>query len=433
MDNVVLNDEGEVRAILDWELCTLGDPLADLGLLMDYWTDAGDAMSVLGHSPTTAPGFSTRMQVMEHYGTVSDLDLSQIGYYCAFGYWKLACILQGVQRPLRRRCRSGRSRQRRRVPRTGRPPRRHGLRGPGGHPMSPDGLTEIFSVHEEPDLNRPVLVVALEGWVDAGLGARRRPSPPFSAKVRPRPWSRSTANTSSTSGQRRPVAHIVNGVTTDLTWPHTVVRHGHDEVGADVLYLVGPEPDFHWRAFTDAVVGLSRSWRVRMVVGLGAFPAPAPHTRPVKLAATAPPASADLVERIGIVQGELEVPAGVMSALELAFADIGIPPAALWARVPHYVAGMPFPEASAALVEGLADVGRPSTGLLGVLRHAADSSRRQVDQLIADNIEHRAMVRKLEENIDASEGNAMGVEEVRFPGMRSRRNSRSSCGAKSSR
>jgi aminoglycoside phosphotransferase (APT) family kinase protein len=96
LDNVVLNDAGEVRAILDWELCTLGDPLADVGLLLDYWTESDDAVSVLGHSPTTAPGFSTRAQVLEHYGTVSDLDLTQIGYYSAFGYWKLACILQGV-------------------------------------------------------------------------------------------------------------------------------------------------------------------------------------------------------------------------------------------------------------------------------------------------------------------------------------------------
>ena len=184
------------------------------------------------------------------------------------------------------------------------------------------------------------------------------------------------------------MAHIVNGVTSELTWPQTVVRHGHDRAGADVLYLVGPEPDFHWRAFTDAVVGLAASWRVRMVIGLGA-----------------------LVERVGIVHGELEVPAGVMSALELAFGDAGVPVVTLWARVPHYVAGMPFPEASAALVEGLADL----AGLTldsSSLRHAADSSRRQVDQLIADNNEHQAMVRKLEENIDASEGNAMGVDEV---------------------
>jgi predicted ATP-grasp superfamily ATP-dependent carboligase len=276
--------------------------------------------------------------------------------------------------------------------------------------VSPDGITEIFSTHAEPALDRPVLVVSLEGWVDAGLGA--------TTAIASLLGQGATAPLVTFNGEhfldqraRRPVAHIVNGVTTELTWPQTVVRHGQDTMGSDVLYLVGPEPDFHWRAFTDAVVGLAKSWRVRMVVGLGAFPAPAPHTRPIKLAATAPEASADLVERIGIVHGELEVPAGVMSVLELAFAEVAIPAVTLWARVPHYVAGMPFPEASAALIEGLVSLGGlrfDSTAL----RRAADSSRRQVDQLIADNNEHQAMVRKLEENIDASEGNAMGVDGV---------------------
>jgi proteasome assembly chaperone (PAC2) family protein len=276
--------------------------------------------------------------------------------------------------------------------------------------VSPDGLTEIFQVHGEPTFDRPVLVIGLEGWVDAGLGATTAIAAllgqgPTEALV--------TFNGEHFLDQRarRPVAHIVNGVTAELTWPRTVVRQGRDGTGKDVLYLVGPEPDFHWRAFTDAVVGLAKSWRVRMVVGLGAFPAPAPHTRPVKLAATAPAASANLIEQVGIVQGELEVPAGVLSALELAFGDAGIPAITLWARVPHYVAGMPFPEASAALMDGLSSI----AGLTldsAALRHAADSSRRQVDQLIADNNEHQAMVRKLEENIDASEGNAMGVDEV---------------------
>jgi proteasome assembly chaperone (PAC2) family protein len=276
--------------------------------------------------------------------------------------------------------------------------------------MSPDGLTEIFAAEGEPELDHPVLVVALEGWVDAGLGATTAMATLLGQEVT---GPLITFNSEHFLDQRarRPVARIVNGVTTELTWPQTVVRHGQDGGGADVLYLVGPEPDFHWRAFTDAVVGLAKSWGVRLVVGLGAFPAPAPHTRPVKLAATAPAASSDLVDRIGIVHGELEVPAGVMSALELAFADAGIPVATLWARVPHYVAGMPFPEASAALVEGLCGLGDLSFDSSG-LRHAADSSRRQVDQLISDNNEHQAMVRKLEENIDASEGNAMGVDGV---------------------
>jgi aminoglycoside phosphotransferase (APT) family kinase protein len=53
-------------------------------------------MAVLGLSPTTAPGFSTKAEVLDRYGSVSDLDLSEVGYYAAFGYWKLGCILQGV-------------------------------------------------------------------------------------------------------------------------------------------------------------------------------------------------------------------------------------------------------------------------------------------------------------------------------------------------
>jgi aminoglycoside phosphotransferase (APT) family kinase protein len=96
LDNVVLAGDGTVRAILDWEICTLGDPLADLGLLMVYWADPEDATAVLGLSPTTAPGFASRAQVLERYGSVSDLDISGVGYYTAFGYWKLGCILQGV-------------------------------------------------------------------------------------------------------------------------------------------------------------------------------------------------------------------------------------------------------------------------------------------------------------------------------------------------
>jgi aminoglycoside phosphotransferase (APT) family kinase protein len=96
MDNVVLAGDGSVRAILDWEICTLGDPLADLGLLMVYWADPTDQTAVLGLSPTTAKGFSTRAEVLERYGSVSDLDISGVGYYIAFGYWKLGCILQGV-------------------------------------------------------------------------------------------------------------------------------------------------------------------------------------------------------------------------------------------------------------------------------------------------------------------------------------------------
>jgi aminoglycoside phosphotransferase (APT) family kinase protein len=97
LDNTVLDERGRVRAILDWEICTLGDPIADLGLLMVYWAEPSDpTASLLGVAPTTAKGFASRDQVLSAYASHSSLDLSHVAYYQAFGYWKLACIMQGV-------------------------------------------------------------------------------------------------------------------------------------------------------------------------------------------------------------------------------------------------------------------------------------------------------------------------------------------------
>jgi aminoglycoside phosphotransferase (APT) family kinase protein len=97
LDNTVLDDDGTVRAILDWEICTLGDPLADLGLLCVYWAEPDDDdPTLIGVTPTAAPGFPRRSELISRYASASGLDVSQISYYQAFGYWKLACILQGV-------------------------------------------------------------------------------------------------------------------------------------------------------------------------------------------------------------------------------------------------------------------------------------------------------------------------------------------------
>ena len=265
----------------------------------------------------------------------------------------------------------------------------------------------LYELHDEGPFDRPVLVVALEGWVDAGLGASNALASLLPA-TSARPIATFDGDRLIDQRARRPIAHIVDGVTTELTWPLIQVHAGRDLAGADVLYLLGAEPDFHWRSFVDAVVSLAVGWGVRMVVVLGAFPAPAPHTRPVRLAATAPPSSAGLLGRIGVVQGEMEVPAGIHAALELAFGSAGIDAISLWARVPHYVAAMSVPEASAALVDGLALV----SGLAldsSPLRAAADSSRQQVDELIAGNPDHLAMVAKLEEAVDAAEGNVFGA------------------------
>ncbi len=276
--------------------------------------------------------------------------------------------------------------------------------------MAGEDLAPIYRVVRDAGLTDPVLIVALDGWVDAGLGA----STALQLII-------DTADTEVVASfdtdrfidqrARRPVARIVNGITTELVWPDLRVLAGQDDVGQDFLLLTGPEPDFHWHRFVAAVVDLALQFEVRMVVGLGAFPAPAPHTRAIKLAATAPEDSTDLIERVGMVRGEIEVPAGITFAIELAMGDVGVPMLTLWARVPHYVAAMAFPEAAAALLQGLTH----ASGITfdtSSLRQAADVSRRQVDELIQANPEHVAMVRSLEATIDESEGNPFGLEDL---------------------
>ena len=96
LDNTMADPSGNILAVLDWEICTLGDPLADLGLLMVYWPEASGPNPPLGVAATVAPGFATRGELVDAYRARSSRDLSNIDFYIAFGYWKLACILDGV-------------------------------------------------------------------------------------------------------------------------------------------------------------------------------------------------------------------------------------------------------------------------------------------------------------------------------------------------
>ncbi|HUZ40406.1 MAG TPA: PAC2 family protein [Acidimicrobiales bacterium] len=260
----------------------------------------------------------------------------------------------------------------------------------------------------DPDLNEPVLVIALEGWIDAGLGASNAIGTMLDTIYTE---VLATFDTEYFIDQRarRPIARIVDGITTELTWPEIQLRFGRDGDGADILFLVGPEPDFHWSDFVDVVTDAAGRFDVRLVVGLGAFPAPTPHTRPVRIIGTAPAASANLLTRVGAVSGELEVPAGISSALELGFADVDMEIVTLWARVPHYVASMPYPQASAALIEGLASIAGLTLDA-GALRSSAEEARQRVDDLVTNNPDHTAMVVQLEAAADEVEGVALDDE-----------------------
>jgi len=103
LDNTIMSGDGRIMAVLDWELCTLGDPLADVGTLLAYWAEdpgrkgPSSAVATMAQSAATAlPGFPSRVEIADRYAASSGRDLSNIGFYVAFAYWKLACILEGV-------------------------------------------------------------------------------------------------------------------------------------------------------------------------------------------------------------------------------------------------------------------------------------------------------------------------------------------------
>lgn len=88
-------DNGRIAAVLDWELCTLGDPLADVGYVGVYWADPGTTQA-RPNDPTGIEGFPTYADLLERYATTTGRDLSEIDYYIAFGSFRLAVISEGV-------------------------------------------------------------------------------------------------------------------------------------------------------------------------------------------------------------------------------------------------------------------------------------------------------------------------------------------------
>jgi predicted ATP-grasp superfamily ATP-dependent carboligase len=265
--------------------------------------------------------------------------------------------------------------------------------------VSPDpGEPELYRLRRDrPELESPVLVMAPEGWIDAGLGGGGAVGA-LLAGITTDVVATFDSDRLLDHRARRPVARIVDGVYDEVMWPEIELRAGEDAGGNHVLVLTGPEPDHSWRAYAQAVGELAQVLGVRLLVGMGAFPAPVPHTRPGRLVATA--TTAELAAQVGVVRGTLDVPAGIVVALQQRFADLGIPAVALWARVPHYAAGMPYPEASALLLEGLVQVAGITVDA-GPLREAAEAARQRLDELTANSVEHMALVRQLEAQADA--------------------------------
>jgi proteasome assembly chaperone (PAC2) family protein len=206
----------------------------------------------------------------------------------------------------------------------------------------------LYTLVDDHELLDPVLLAAFDGWVDAGSAATTALAILADDGDVVATFD---ADRLFDYRARRPPLEIVDGRLTTLTWHELVLRRTRlDE--RDLLVLVGPEPDYRWRAFTADVVDLSQRLGVVQWISLGAIPAAVPHTRPVPIIGTE--ASPGLLrgEVMAGPEGTLRVPSALVSALELEVSAAGIPALGYFAQVPHYVSG-PYATAAVELLRAL--------------------------------------------------------------------------------
>ena len=259
----------------------------------------------------------------------------------------------------------------------------------------------LYTVHLQPDdLREPVLVVQLEGWIDAGTAGNGAMNALLNA-LDTTLLASFHVDYLLDQRARRPFLKVADGVSSGLSWPAIELFSARDHEGRDILLLSGPEPDYQWRNFARDAVELGRELGVRQMYGLGAFPSPVPHTRPVPLVCTA--STAEAAQEVGFMPGTFEVPAGIQAVLERGFAGADIPAVGLWARVPHYLAAMPYPAASLALLERLAQLAQLDLDLTE-LRRATVEARERLDLLVAADPRFPDLVSGLEAQVDAAAG-----------------------------
>lgn len=271
-------------------------------------------------------------------------------------------------------------------------------------------MEHVHWAGNRPELKDPVLVVAFEGWNDAGDSA--------STALR---WLRdrwASDPLAEIDGEEfydftsiRPRVRLIDGVERTIDWPTVELTWGR-EAGRDVIAMIGSEPQLRWQTFAREVVSIAQELGVGFAVSLGALLTDVPHTKPINVIGTA--SDPDLIVRLGLQRSGYEGPTGMVGVLHDAFGRAGIDSASLWAPVPAYVPGAPSPKAALALVRRtstLLNIGLVTTDL----EIASAAYERQVSEVVADDDEMTEYVERLERHFDAARDVPSGdelVEEV---------------------
>jgi hypothetical protein len=261
--------------------------------------------------------------------------------------------------------------------------------------VDPDGLYELVG---EPDgLDRPALIVAMTGFVDAA-GAARLAAEHLRTAGGPTPLARYDVDQLFDYRARRPPMLFVEDHWEHYEQPALRLEVLRDTTGRQFLLLDGPEPDLQWERFVAATERLIERLDVRVSVGLNAIPMAVPHTR--QLGVTAHASRHELIADHQPWLQRVQVPGSAAHLLEYRLGKAGKDAMGFAVHVPHYLAQTDYPAAALTLLDAVSQATDLSL-VTDDLRTAAVQIRTAVDKQVAESEEVRGMVEGLEQQYDA--------------------------------
>lgn len=246
------------------------------------------------------------------------------------------------------------------------------------------------------ELGRPVLLVALHGFIDAGF-AGKLAADHLLRTLDHVLLARFDVDQLYDYRARRPAMTFVEDHWEDYDTPELLLRLVRDESGTAFLMLTGPEPDVQWERFVAAVTQVVERYQVRLSVGMNGIPMAVPHTRPAGMTAHA--TKQELVSGFQPWIGRVQVPGNVGGLVELRLGQAGHDASGFAVHVPHYLAQTEYPDAAAALLDAVAGITRldlPTTALLA----AGAETRAAIAEQVENQPEVAAVVSALEQQYD---------------------------------
>src|SRR5688572_18731070 len=269
----------------------------------------------------------------------------------------------------------------------------------------------MLSIDYWPECDRPLLVVSLTGWVDAGVAGGGAITALVDQLEGAATFARFDLTDVLDLQQTRPTARFEADGLRVIEWPELAFVHGR--AGRDVVVVSGPESSLQWPTIAAEIVGVAQRLGVTEGATLGGMPALVTHRRPPPVLATA--TSRSLAQEVGPLRPDYAGPTGMQTIVQRAFGEAGIGCVGLWVQVPQYVSGSPSPPAVQALLARLAEIGRLDLRLDGLDARAVAYLER-VEAGLASRPDVKEIVDRLDDSSapDPPDGGALVAEIERF-------------------